>query len=534
MKKKIAIIGGGVAGLSTGIYGQRAGYETIIYEKNAVPGGSLSGWYRNGFAIDNCLHWLTGTAEGTPTNLLWKELGVLNEESKILERPYLISSETDGVRVTLWRDVERTRKEMLEISPEDATEINLFIDCVNVANDITANLSHIMKIAKTVSEAETVLSHFDFARRTVLFMGLDIEHWALKFKSKAIQNLLLDFSAKEYESYWLIVVYSFFASGNADILEGGSIKIADSLVNTYLEEGGRIETNMPVKQISIKKRRLPKIEKKAKIKTKYAEKIIFANDEEAEADYIVCACDIKYVFSKLIKKKRHKTKIMRYVFEHEKEFPMYSAFQVAFGVDGLFEEIDDSLGFECAPIEVGMQRIERIYLKNYRMYGDYIAPEGKTVVQCMIIQYVKDFKFWKKLYKSDEARYREVKMNTSNAILTQIIRKYPQYEGKIEILDTWTPYSYAKRNNDTNGAYMRFITTAFSRKANISSEVKGIDNVFLASHYLKYPGGLPMAAFCGKSVVELIQEKEKPLIPFVGDIVGKVTGAVEKITDKEA
>lgn len=534
MKKKIAIIGGGVAGLSAGIYAERAGYETTIYEKNSVLGGSLSGWYRNGFGIDNCLHWLTGTADGTPTNLLWKDLGVLNEESKIVERPYLISSETDGVKVTLWRDVERTRKELIEISPEDAIEINLFLDCVNVASDITANLSNIMKIAKTVSEAETVLSHFDFARRAVMFMGLDIEHWAMKFKSKAIQNLLLDFSAKEYESYWLIVVYSFFASGNADILEGGSIKIADNLVRTYLREGGRIESNMPVKQIVVRRRRIPKIEKKAKIKTKYAEKIVFANGEEISADYIICACDIKYVFSKLIKRKKHKSKIIKYIFEHEKEFPVYSAFQVAFGVDGLFEEIDDSLGFECAPIEVGMQRINRLYLKNYRAYGDYIAPEGKTVVQCMIIQYEKDFKFWKKLNKSDETRYRQVKINTANAILTEILKKYPQYEGKIEIIDTWTPYTYARRNNDTNGAYMRFITTAFSRKANISCEVKGIDNVFLASHILKYPGGLPMAALSGKSAIETIKDKEKPLIPFVGEIAGKITAVTEKKNDKEA
>ncbi len=532
MSKKIAIIGGGVAGLSAGIYARRAGYETTIYEKNSVPGGSLSGWYRNGYAIDNCLHWLTGTAEDTPTNLMWKDLGVINEETKIIERPYLISSETSGVRVTLWRDVERTRKEMLEISPEDATEINLFLDCVNVASDITANLSHLMKIAKTVSEAETVLSHFGFARRAVLFMGLNIEQWANKFKSEAIRNLLLDFSAKEYESYWLIVVYSFFASGNADILEGGSIRIADNLVKTYLEAGGKIETNMPVKQISIRRRKIPKIEKKAKIKTKYADRILFANGEEVTADYIICACDIKYVFKKLIRKKEHKNKIIRYIFHHEKEFPMYSAFQIAFGVDGLFEEIDDSLGFECAPIEVGMTSVNRIYLKNYRAYGDYIAPEGKTVVQCMFIQYEKDFRFWKKLNRSDERRYRQVKTNIANAVLSEIIKKFPQYEGKIEILDTWTPYTYARRNNDTNGAYMRFITTAFSRKANIPCEVKGIDNVFLASHILKYPGGLPMAAVSGKSVVEFIKEKEKPLIPFVEEITGRF--APDKKANKEA
>ncbi|MCR5847114.1 MAG: NAD(P)/FAD-dependent oxidoreductase [Lachnospiraceae bacterium] len=528
MKKTIAIIGGGVAGLSTGIYAQRAGYETIIYEKNTVLGGSLSGWYRNGYAIDNCVHWLTGTSDGTATNILWKELGVLTEESRIVQRPYLLSSETDGVRVTLWRDPEKTREEMLAISPEDATEINLFIDCVKVATGIVANLSSIPKIAKTVSESETVLSHFEFARRAVLYMGLNIEQWAARFKSEAIRNLLLDFTAKEYESYWLIVVYSFFAGGNADLLEGGSIKIADSLVKTYLEAGGQIKTNMAAKQICIRKRRIPRIERKAKIKTKYAETIIFENGEEVEADYIVCACDIKYVFSKLIKRKKHKSKIIRYIFDHEKEFPMYSAFHVAYSVDGLFEEIDDSLGFDCKPIEVGMQVYDRIIVKNYRMYGDYIAPEGKTVIQCMFLQYEKDFRFWKKLYKANNGRYRQMKKNIADAVLGEILNKYPQYEGKIEVLDTWTPYSYARRNNDTNGAFMRFITTAISRQATIAPEVKGVDNILLASHWLKYPGGLPMAAFTGKAVVDAIEEKEKPLIPFIGEITDKIAGVIDK------
>jgi len=459
---------------------------------------------------------------------MWKELGVLNDDTIIVERPYLLSSETDGVRVTLWRDPERTRREMLEISPEDKTEINLFIDCVNVATKIVANLSNIQKIAKTVTEAETVLSHFEFARRAVLYMGLNIEQWSKRFKSEAIRNLLLDFTAKEYESYWLIVVYSFFAGGNADIIEGGSIKIADSLVKTYLEAGGKIKINMEAKQISIRKRKLPKIEKKVRIKTKYADKVIFENGEEVKADYIVCACDIKYVFSKLIKKKKHKSPIVRYIFDHEKEFPMYSAFHVAFAVDGLFDEIGDSMGFECNPIEVGMQVYNRIMVKNYRIYGDYIAPKGKTVIQCMFIQYEKDYKFWRKLYKANDDRYMQTKKNIADAILAEIIKKYPQYEGKIEVLDTWTPYTYARRNNDTNGAFMRFITTAISRQATIAPEVKGVDNVLLASHWLKYPGGLPMAAYTGKTVVETISEREKPLIPFFGDITDKIVGAIDK------
>ena len=50
---KIIIIGGGIAGLSAGIYARKAGFETTIYEKNGVPGGNCSGWNRNGYHIDN-------------------------------------------------------------------------------------------------------------------------------------------------------------------------------------------------------------------------------------------------------------------------------------------------------------------------------------------------------------------------------------------------------------------------------------------------------------------------------------------------
>jgi len=73
---------------------------------------------------------------------------------------------------------------------------------------------------------------------------------------------------------------------------------------------------------------------------------------------------------------------------------------------------------------------------------------------------------------------------------------------------------------------MRFITTAISRKASIAPEVKGVDNVFLASHWLRYPGGLPMAAFSGKTAVELITNKEEaPALPFIG-------GLAEKFADR--
>ena len=51
--EKIIVAGGGIAGLTAGIYARLAGFDAEIYEKNPVVGGECMGWNRNGYHIDN-------------------------------------------------------------------------------------------------------------------------------------------------------------------------------------------------------------------------------------------------------------------------------------------------------------------------------------------------------------------------------------------------------------------------------------------------------------------------------------------------
>ena len=74
---KILIIGGGVAGLSAGIYAQMNGHQATICERQKNTGGNLTGWQRGEYHIDNCIHWLTGTNPATDTYKIWKDLGAL-------------------------------------------------------------------------------------------------------------------------------------------------------------------------------------------------------------------------------------------------------------------------------------------------------------------------------------------------------------------------------------------------------------------------------------------------------------------------
>ncbi len=84
MNKKILIIGGGVAGLSAGIYAKLNGFDAEIIEMHSVTGGQCTAWERKGYRFDYCLHWLVGTRKG-PFNDIWKTTNVINDQVEIID-----------------------------------------------------------------------------------------------------------------------------------------------------------------------------------------------------------------------------------------------------------------------------------------------------------------------------------------------------------------------------------------------------------------------------------------------------------------
>jgi len=122
-RQDILILGGGVAGLSAGIYALKRGYNVTIAEQHTVAGGNLTGWDRMGYHIDNCIHWLTGTNPNSAFYKMWEELGALGDDIRVVQSDKLFTYEKDGQSVSLWRDVDKMTAEMLAISPEDQKEI---------------------------------------------------------------------------------------------------------------------------------------------------------------------------------------------------------------------------------------------------------------------------------------------------------------------------------------------------------------------------------------------------------------------------
>lgn len=479
--KKVVIVGGGIAGMTAGVLLQKAGFTTEIYEKNALPGGQCTGWKRESYFIDNCIHWLTGTRPGSALHELWKEIGALGDTVEVHEKEMFFSSKLNGQTLTFWRDKERTRKEMLELSPEDEEEINKLIKYVSMAETMTVpvekpfdamNFIDCMKLGMSMKAMGKVMKEYG---------NMDIRELAMRFKHPLIQRAIVDYMPSGYQAYTFLVSYGTMTGGNGDIPKGGSLTMALRIAEKYKGYGGVIHTNSGVKSILID--------------GKMAEGILLENGSKVEADYVICACDTDYTFRKLLSEK-YMPKGLRKMYADRDKYPVSSGFQIAYAVDGVFPELTGTRIFSCDDMSVGSQTVKRMSIQSYD-YEPNFAPEGKMILQTNFSQTESDYKYWESLY-IDKESYEKKKTEIAEQALQRVEKEYPFLTGKIHVIDVWSPMTYTRYCNSYNGAYMSFVTTKQAKSVTVPGVVKGLDNVLLASQWLMGPGGLPTAAAMGK------------------------------------
>ncbi len=479
--KKVVIIGGGIAGLTAGVLLQKAGFQTEIYEKNALPGGQCTGWKREGYFIDNCIHWLTGTRPGSGLHELWKEIGALGDGIELHKKEMFFSSKLNGETLTFWRDKERTRKEMLALSPEDEKEINKLIDYVSLAETMTVPVEKPFDAMNPLDFIKLGMSMKEMGKVMKAYGNMEINELAMGFKHPLIRRAITDYMPRGYQAYAFLVSYATVTGGNGDIPAGGSLKMSLCIAGKYKELGGVLHTNADVKKILLK--------------GKNAEGILLKDDIRINADYVVCACDTNYTFQELLPE-TYMPKGLKEMYGNRESYPVSSGFQIAYGVDGVFEELTGTRVFSCEPLTVGNQRVQSMSIQSYDYEPDF-APEGKMVLQSNFSQTEEDYRYWESLYADKEA-YRKQKNKIAQAAVERVIMEYPFLSGKIRVIDVWSPMTYNRYCNSYKGAYMSFVVTRQAKNITVPGKIKGLDNVFLASQWQMGPGGLPTAAAMGK------------------------------------
>ena len=458
--KKVIIIGGGVSGLAAGIYCRKLGLGCTILEKHSEIGGNLTGWFRNGCYIDNCIHWLNGTNSKDALYSVWKELGIINNDADLYQAKSFFESELDGENIAFSADAEVTRLNMLLLSPCDSKEINRFIDAVEAVADF-------------MSERSSLVSA---ARAYAIYRRISLSALAERFSHPLLKTAFTDYFGGDFSAIALIWAYAAFTCGNAKVPLGGSKNAADRVAERLRELGGEILTRSEVVRINTDGER-------------HASGVKLNDGRVLVGDAIICACDPTITFGKILPEKLMPSALTR-CYNTPEKFLRFSSIHAAFVCDSRNIPEFGTRVIACeSPAESGCGRV---IVKEFAHESNY-APDGKTVLQTMMFQNENDSMKW-----INSNNYAENKSEYIYKMKNALIRSFPTCEASLELLDAWTPATYKRYFGSESGSYMGFALTPRTALKTIDSRIKGLDNVFIATQWQTSPGGLPNAARAGK------------------------------------
>ena len=466
---EILIVGGGVAGLSAGIFARLAGHGATICEQQPGPGGNLTGWQRGAYHIDNCVHWLTGTHPATPTHRMWRDLGVLRGDD-VYQAETLYTVEEGGTRLSLCRDLDRLEHELLALSPADAAETRALFRAVRA-----------LQAAEGVGPRGALL-HAGLLPR---YYRLTVAALAARFRHPAIRAFLRAFWGERFGALALLTVMADFSSGNGGLPVGGSASMAKRMQARFLSLGGTLALGCPVRSILHHGGQ--------------AEAALLAGGASRPADYFILTADPAVCFPRLLGLPLPKALARCYT---DPRMPRFSSLQCAFACGTADPPFRGD--WICRAPDGDGQLIVREF-----SHEAGFAPPGRTVLQTMRFCGEQASRDWIALRKSNRAAYLARKQAHAAQTQAALEQALPALRGLLRPLDVWTPATYRRYVGTEIGSYLGFCFPAGALPRKLPSRVPGLSNVLLATQWQQAPGGLPIAAERGKAAVAAVDRLSK-------------------------
>ena len=373
---KVVVIGAGISGLSAGIYAARAGFDVTILEQHNIPGGLSTSWSRKGYYFEGGMHWLTGSSPKMPLNKVWLETGALQDNNPIeLRDPLYNLIDENGKTLSLYRNLPQMQKALIEYAPEDKHMIKKMCRAIK---DFTNFHMPVLDIRGCKCKTPAPIHPTEFLKmlpailRVPYLTNVSYMEYISKFKNKNLRHLLSSVIGYRYNALSFIYTLGSFASGDCGYPEGGSIRMANNMLDTYQKLGGKILFRTKAENIHTED---------------YEVRGVIVSDgrggeqHEIEADAVIVTQDaraaVDCLFDTMIDEPwvntmRHETKTEQNIF-------------VGLGVKADLSRLPYCCVYPLEkPFEYAGCKWDELRVYNYSAYKDH-APEGGTTLTCLLI-----------------------------------------------------------------------------------------------------------------------------------------------------
>jgi phytoene dehydrogenase-like protein len=478
----VIVAGGGMAGLTAAIYAQKSGFRVTLYEAHGSLGGNCSGWRRGGYHFEGGLHWLNGSGPSKTHHRLWREVGALNDTTRVINTdPFMVCDHPLG-RVSLFRDVEKFERRLLEISPADASLIK----------DMCTDARRFGRLGVPVMDLPGLRvrnrspSVFSLLKQALPILpcyfrlsGISAGDYAARFRHPAIRLLLSRIVNPDLDSVSLFYILGSFLSGDGGYVEGGSKKLISNMEAYFISLGGLVKKNAGVDRVLIREGRAAGI---------------IRGGNSISAGAVILAMDTRAAIDRLFEEPIREAwadKMRR------TETAFITSTYVSIGVEADLSGIPEIAVIPLErPFTLGGFTVDSLVINNYASHPSYAPPGSSALTVSMAFD---TYDYWKKM--KEEGRYGVKKREIFETLRDRLEEYYPLMRGKIRVWDVATPLTYERYCGSYRGSWMTKTPPGHGRTI-YPSKSKTIRDLYFAGHRLQPPGGLPIALITGRRAAQ--------------------------------
>lgn len=491
VKKKVNIIGAGIAGLSAGCYLQINGYETEIFELHNLPGGLCTAWKRGDYTFDGCIHWLVGSNPSDPFYSLWNELIDMKTITFVEPEEAMRVEDKEGRYIRVFSDINKLEEEMLSKAPADAGLIRQFTNAVRKFSTFKLPLDKAPATYSVLDKFIVLLKCFPYFKDMKYWMRMTAQDLADQCTDPLLRKTFQYMFLPEMAALFLVFTQAWRHKKNAGYPIGGSLDFARRIEDTYLKLGGKVNYKARVRRIVVEE--------------DIAKGIQLAKGEVHRADIVISAADGHCTIYDMLEGKYVRSEIQRH-YNHSKIFPSYV--QVSLGVSRTFEGMPHMTVFPLGtPIKVDDTHVSDHMGIRIFNFDPSMAPQGKTVMTTIFP--TDGYSYWETLRRENKERYLAEKERIAQEVITALEKRFGNLRACVEQIDVSTPATVIRYTNNWKGSLEGWVLTPEMGFKPMKKVLPGLSNFYMVGQWVEPGGGLPTALLSGRNVTQIICKADR-------------------------
>jgi phytoene dehydrogenase-like protein len=488
--RKIVIIGGGIAGLSTAVYALKCGYDVEVLEMHEMSGGLAMSWHRGPYTFETCLHWLVGSHPHGELRSQWEEIFEIDMLTFLDPEEFVRIETHTGDHLTIYTDVDRLESELLRRAPADAAAIRDFTHSVRALGNFRM-LDPSGGLAGNWKNMLRDLPVFPLLGRLSKMNG---RQYGARFADPLLRSFFSSGDVGKLSALAMVMSLAWMNQGNAGYCLGGAQAIVRLIEEQMEALGGTIRFNAKAERILVEHGAAVGVQ--------------LAGGEVVKADWVISAADGHTTIFELLGG-QYINATIRKAYEERELFASY--LQVSLGIA---RDLSDRPWMLTRLLDLPIQvdPVTELNSLGFRFFhfDPAFAPPGKTAVTCLLP--TRNFAYWADLRRTDIRRYREEKDRIAEAVTGVLEQVIPGVSHAIEVVDVSTPATVARYTGNWQGTMEGWLVRPGDSFRPFRNTLPGLGRFMMVGQWVMPGGGLPSGPLTGRPAVRAICKHDH--VPF--------------------